>query len=382
MKREHRPSRVLFVDDDSDSPRAKLAELFEGTSATVEILHPEDVLDDDLAAADVIIVDYFLSDWEARDDVESASRAPRDGLAVVANLRSRLLPKFRERLSSRFPERSVAFGLWSSNLAEATFGLPAYVLPQVFSRENNLEWAFNRTDVLTQVGVHQILELADATATLAAIWNSSIARQPADQLRDSLALLESRWAGDAWNDVLNCRPPVNELGERTNGMAVARWLLHRVLPYPTFLMNECELRIRLRALSLETEDSELSAAIRPLEYGGVLASFSGKRWWRAAVEDWLYEVTNGDSSNPQALETLSATLGYEFASEWRRPVAVVDRELRRSDSVYELDDVLRVRPDDWPVYAEPAYALLEEISADAELRSITDPLDAGRLGAA
>jgi len=371
--------KILFVDDDSDSPQARLRELFEGTSARVDILHPEDVLDENLAISDVIIVDYFLTDWDERDEVESAARSPRDGLAVVASLRSRLLPKLGQRSSTRFPDRAVAFALWSSNLAEATFGLPSYVLPQVFSRENNLEWAFNRSDILAPEGVAKILALADATVRLATIWEPEDSRQPADQLRKSLALAETRWSDEAWNDVLNCRPPLNELGERTKGMAVARWLLHRVLPYPTFLMDECELRIRLRAQSLGNDGSPLREALYASRYQGVMESFAGTRWWRAAVEDWLYEATEGDSSNPEALEALSESIGYEFAKDWRRPVAVIDHDLRRSDLVQELDDVLRVRPDDWPVYADPAYALVSEIHASDELRRITDPLDLDRL---
>jgi hypothetical protein len=111
-----------------------------------------------------------------------------------------------------------------------------------------------------------------------------------------------------------------------------------------------------------------------------MGSFAGTRWWRAAVEDWLYEATGGSSSEPSALEQLSRAWDYEFAKDWRRPITVVDSELKRSEIVRELDDALRVRPDDWPVYAEPAYALLTDVHASEELRSITDPLDADRLG--
>jgi hypothetical protein len=164
--------RVLFIDDSDQVDPAQLRNLLEPYGVEARLRHPEVAIRNDLDWANLIVVDYFLTFWPERDEVESVARRPCDGLAAAASMRSVLLPSLTERLPGALPSRSVAFAMWSSNLKEATFDLPQVVLPHVFARENNLEWAFGRDELLDEQGDRQIAILARAAASLPEQWPS------------------------------------------------------------------------------------------------------------------------------------------------------------------------------------------------------------------
>jgi hypothetical protein len=367
---------VLFIDDREAVARDGLSVQFSSADIDWRLLHPEEVEQEDVDRADLVIVDYFLDDWPERDEVLSSSRSPIDGLAVAAALRSTQLPKLNERTTTTRPPRPVAFALWSANLDQAAFELPQYVLPHVFSRENNLEWVFRRNDLLTPEGVQQVATLAEAVVFLSSLeW---LDLEPAEVLSRMLDLDASNlWSSIALEDALACRPPVNELGPRTWGLSVLRWLLHRVLPYPCFLMSEVEIAARLRVERLwtDTDSSPLFASLRPVEYTGVLAGFSGRLWWRAGVEDWIWQQLGNDASSTQNVADLAKTLGAQTERVWRQPVQLVDENLRRLPQLAEIADTVRIRPDDWPVYADDAYADRETVRRSPDLLEIVDPAD-------
>ena len=373
---------ILFVDDNASTTPQLLRKTFEPHGLEVKLAHPENVVDLDLQWADVVVVDYFLTEWPERDASESAARAPADGLAVAATLRSRLLPSFNDRFPGALPGRPVAFALWSGHLSQATFELPDVVLPHVFSRENNLEWAFARTDLLTEKGGAKLAALAFTVKDLPEAWESAVSSAE-DHLLSALRLDSGAdWAASAREDVVNSKPPLHELASRTRGMAIVRWLLHRILPYPTFLIDERQLRARLRveALSGQGEDSSpLLEALESVRYKGALASFAGPRWWRAGVEDWVFTQTAGQAGDPRAVASLATALGATTSREWLRPVIVLDAELRPRDEFVEVEDVVRVAPDDWPPYADDAFASRIEASQDPSLRRLVHSSDRALL---
>lgn len=363
---------LLFVDDSSEVTLETLRHRFPPSRFDVAILHPEDVFLTDLKKADLVVVDYFLSDWQERDEVESVSRSPKDGLSVIGNLRSNLLPALGER-SGFLPTEPVAFALWSGHLSQATLDLPEVVRPHVFSRENNIEWAFDRRELLAPPGAGQLSALADAISLVKSIWSKDESRAAAE-LNELLSLpTDVPWQPEAEADVLACRPPLHELGKRTHGMALIRWLLHRILPYPCFLMDESQVTARLRVDSIA--DSDVPAELAELEYRGALSTFLGRRWWRAGVEFWLYEKTNGRAGNSAIVRDLALRLGCTTHNDWVRPVQVLDGELRPKQTPSEIDHVIRIRPDDWPAYASAAYAEISDVLGDPELARLVDPLD-------
>ncbi|GAA1296061.1 hypothetical protein GCM10009610_00590 [Pseudonocardia xinjiangensis] len=373
--------RILLVDDSADSI-TPLRDRF-SEAAVVQVRHPEEVDERDLYNADLVVVDYFLSAWTERDSAPLA-RAPRDGLAVVSTLRSILLPTFSNRpaLESDLPK--VAFALWSANLNEATLGLPEALREHVFARENNLEWAFSKEAIEEGSGSSQMVELASAVQSLPHAWPGRAQGDAA--VEEVLALLglegkDTIWMDQARAETLQCRPPVFEMSQRNHGLALLRWLLHRVLPYPTFLIDEQYLRTRLRLSEDEIPvESPLWVELSECEYQGVLATFSGRRWWRSGVENWLWRQTDGRSGDPTEIARVITDLGCVPGS-LRHPVVVIATDHRRRKEPAELEDVVRVRPDDWPPYADTAYADRRLAAEDPALGAMVEDDDRGLMDA-
>jgi len=372
---------VLFIDDGTSTTVGRLRELLEPEGIKLDLLHPESVEDADLDRSDLVVVDYFLDRWEERDAVDAAPRAPRDGLAVAATMRSRLLPQRELRTAGVARVRPVAFALWSAHLEAATFQLPSAVRAHVFARENNLEWAFARERVTSGAAAVQVSELATAVAALPDRWPGRSAGDAAVQLLASLlALPKADWADLAVEQAMECRPPVFELSERTHGLVLLRWILHRILPYPTFLIDEQYLCARLRLDELPDDpEVELRQTLSPFRYTGLLHRFDGPRWWRAGVERWLWEATDGRSGNPEAVRKVSTLRGGIALHEWHQPVVVTGANLDRRPGYVEISDAVRLRPDDWPPFADDAYAELAEAKKEPSLAAIVDAADRDRL---
>lgn len=379
-----REIRTLFVDDDdSSNKRAQISELA-SFGINGRLLHPEEIEDEDLNWAHIVVVDYFLTHWEERNAIHSPARRPFDGIAAIASMRSSLLPDLDER-GRGAPLRPVAFALLSSHLSEASFDLPASVVGHVFARENGIEWAFGRSEIGTRLFGTQLADLGAAVQHLTdgLPWNADAAPNELDRL---LGLVEgrggeppARWIDQARDEVLACHPPIHELGARTHGQVMLRWLLHRVLPYPTFLINEQQLCARLRVDALAAggapHPSHLETALKQVEYTGALRHFGGRRWWRAGVEDWLYRETKGNSGATDTVSSLATSLGAQRSTEWRHPVVVIDETLAARAKFEEVDQVVRVLPDDWPVYADSAYAAISDVLSSDFLRSLVAPDD-------
>lgn len=383
-----RVPHVLFVDDDEHMSQKHLGAVLGPLKVEVRLRTPEETIESDLDWADLVVVDYFLTHWPERDDTSSVARAPQNGLGAAASMRSTLLPPLSERRADAPIPRPVAFALWSGNLSEASFELPEVVLPHVFARENNLEWAFRRDDLLHADAGPRVALLARAVRELPGLWPRAAAEAEAEMMRmlgldvGDEPLANDTWAGDARTEVLDCRPPLHELSARSHGLALMRWLLHRIFPYPCFLMDDLQLLARLRADDLEggeTESTPLLVALEPYLYGGTLAGFGGRRWWRAGVEDWLFNATAGQSGNPQVVAEMVRRHGAVVTRTWLRPVVVIDGDLVRSSTFAEVEETVRVRPDDWPVFADDAFARRRDVLEDPALRALVDPADRSLL---
>lgn len=380
---EPRTPKVLFVDDDELARQSQLQSALANHGVLARLRPPEEVLTSDLNWADLVVVDYFLTNWPERD-VDSVARSPQNGLAAIASMRSTLLPPLAERGEGAVPPPAVAFALWSGNLQEASFNLPGEVLSHVFSRENNLEWAFRRDQLLDGSAGEQVALLAHAVRQLPDRWpaeKSGAETQLFAMLglpdQDSAEPADS-WKTEARQEVLDCRPPVHELSARSHGLALVRWFLHRIIPYPCFLLDELQLRARLRVDALEggeTLVAPLTEVLSPYCYSGIMAGFDGQRWWRAGVEDWLFTATDGRSGSPQAVADVAQRHGARAERSWLRPVVVIGGGLARSEDLAEVEDTVRVRPDDWPVFAETAYARRSDAQDDPDLLALVDPVD-------
>jgi hypothetical protein len=125
VSNDQRPS-VIVIDDDPEPQRA----VFRGRDAAVrfEVVHPDEVDDDLLRTADVVLVDLRMDNWPERDNTRWLWGKPVNGLALAAVLR-----EHSNRLG-----RTTGFALRSGHLADSSV-TPAEPRAHAVARAHNLE---------------------------------------------------------------------------------------------------------------------------------------------------------------------------------------------------------------------------------------------------
>jgi len=120
-----------------------------------------------------------------------------------------------------------------------------------------------------------------------------------------------------------------------------------------------------------SRNSPLVDLLSPCRYRGPLSDFDGPRWWRDGIEQLLWDTTEGESAEPEAVFRALAALNCAANLEKTtvvRPVATLDHLLNRESEFASRDEVVPLHLDDWPSYAEPAYARKETIENHPEMR--------------
>ncbi|MGY4232533.1 hypothetical protein ACVIIW_001480 [Bradyrhizobium sp. USDA 4449] len=290
---------VLVVDDVEHEGSAAVSLLEPRLRAFYR--SPGDVADKDIEAANVILVDFKLDQWQALDDATTPSLRPRHGIALAANLRSNL-----NENKSRSP---TAFALRSGKLHELSGRLSPRNREYALAKMLDFEWVFDKSD--TERLQQEVFALARAVQSLPHPWPSYQKSEAA-----LLKLLNTRrrmeWTANAIDEVRTSNPPQDVAAETSGGMAILRWLLHEVLPFPTFLLDERYLAARMRVpagalrnLLNSPRPSKIRKALSQFKYTGVLDDFLGPRWWRAGIDNWLWHETRGDPLNPSTLRSLA-----------------------------------------------------------------------------
>jgi hypothetical protein len=369
-----RQPNVLLIDDQPDLVRRLEANIADAVAVAVH--SPDEVTEDDVNNADLVLVDFSLDHWRERsDETLPIAARPQDGLALVAVLRS--------WVRSAEDAGPTLFALHTGRLDLLMPYLPADVSEHVAARLNNVEWAFARADS-SSAGINtdprladRIVALARAAADMPAVWSD---RQLGDVQVEVDKLLELGssvgWFEIAEADVRRCHPPLFELAEGSHGAAFLRWILHRILPYPCFLVDDERLALRIGISVDALRDSvrtsaELASAFDEARYQGVLHDFVGPRWWRDGVEAVIFRLTEGDLFSVSALED-----GVRRLIQDDQPVLVdpslvlcLDKDYRVVGRV-DRTGAVRIQPDDWPPYAEQAYAKIDDAREIPEIRRL------------
>jgi hypothetical protein len=370
---KNQKANILIVDDQPDEPRALAVELRRHGFA--KVVHPQAVVLHDLTAADLVLVDYRLENWDERDRSSGLSLRPINGIALAAVLRAHC----------EHPDQSpTGFAIHSAHLAELTGGLPSEHREHLIARGRNLEWAFPKVQTVDGVSlVDQVLALARAIKALPRSWRLDAAKTR--RLAGRLLALTPRvpWSEQAWSDIESCHPPLHEISERSHGLAFIRWLLHWVLPYPAFLYDTHRLAARVRvspvALCNQLEQSpRLKRIIAPYRYNGILAGFLGERWWKAGVETFLWKESRGNAFDPDTLRPLLRRLGLRSAG-LKDPVVCLDEHYKPLQDLQEATAAIRIQPDDWPPYADQAWTTRELAMAIPALAALVVGQDKVKL---
>ena len=371
---------ILVVDDHTEDVRYLEKAL--GDQVSLAVVHPSEVQQGLLEAADLVLIDFRLDDWPSRDNVDQLSLKPMNGLALAAVLRS---------LSSKSTGASradgpMAIALHSAHLADLSNGLPPETREHVIARSNNIEWAFEKNQNAVQTLVMQLVELASAIKILPSKWNIDQADLTQSEVKRMLDLSDEPWCDRAWSDVEDCHPPIHELSQASHGLAFIRWMLHRILPYPCFLRNSLYVAARLRIDAKDFErivqERKIDSELDKYRYTGLLSEFSGARWWRSGVEEYLWNLTGGVATSSESLQAaLLERMGHPKRVTEPQPIICLNVDQVAIREYFTSGEAVRIQPDDWPPYAEQAWTSIALAKEFPQLRALVVTLDKERIDA-
>lgn len=354
---------VVFIDDEQETLRP-LADRVKATGingCTVD--SPTDIDEDTLALADLVVVDYTLNKWINEVDVDDLSLRPLNGVALASVLREHSR-KLKESAPTGF-----ALITGRPNTVSMT---PGEQRPHVVARLSNLEWFFEK-QAEAEDSARRIASLATAIHQLPA----ELGNHPTtiNQLMNILGVDGETLVDRYRHAVERCRPPIHHLSQESGGIILLRWLLHRILPHTCFLFNHTHLAARLRVTSNSLQDqleqdAGFCTQLARFLYAGPLKDFDGPQWWRGGIEQWLWEITDGNSANSDAIVKAIVNLGADRISRVSlvRPVVTLNADLMYEEEFCAHEDAEAVHLDDWPSYAEPAYMRKDLVNENEQLR--------------
>ena len=370
MKNIEKPS-ILVIDDEPDELEPRVAAGLDNR-ATSWVIHPQNVKRKHLKDADLVLVDYRLEDWSERDVLSTISLQPVNGMSLTVVL--------REQVDQSEKDKLTAFALHTGHIEDIQGRLPLATAQHVRAQLNNLEWVFMKNE---SHRYDQMLLLADAVRELPGQWSKdsdSRVQQLLDMDKDDESFER------CWHDVKDCRVPIEELSEGGHSILFIRWLLHQVLPYPCFLWPEHWVAARL-GISIDamrkvlTGNSPLAKDLESMRYSGILEDFLGDRWWRGAIEDYAWNVSEGLTADVQHLrDVLSERAGMKLKSIDVNPAVVcVDKNWQPTDEFLSPMTAITLHPDHWPPFADPAWMDIETVQNDTTLWPLVNPLDQHRI---
>jgi hypothetical protein len=360
------PPTILIIDDQLRAAKGLRKRV--GVNAEVLTRVPEQVTRRDLRRADLILVDFELYE----DGVDVPITEPPNGLALSAVL--------REQIRETNANQVTGVALYTGQLEQISGTIPNDVRGFVVARLTNLEWVFEKADADTEVTA---VSLAQAIKQLPRSWPEDSAKA-ADQLHRFLGLASiAPFRATAEEDIAACHPPIHELSNASHAVAVVRWLAQRILPYPTFLMDRMGLAARLRLTprrleSLLSGRSRFAKALEDVAYGGALADLYGRHWWRAGVDELLFEWSEETGEVEVLQAAIRVLAGRKLAFEDSEVVPVIGPGYR-ADRLAPIECAVRIRPDDWPVFADDAWAERTEVGDDPRLGGLILSPDAELL---
>jgi hypothetical protein len=236
--------------------------------------------------------------------------------------------------------------------------------------------------------LQQISSLADAVAALPEHWPTEDREGAIGLFSEWLKLPAAPWQSLAWQDIEDCHPPIHELEKHRDGMRLVRWMTQRILPYPCFLTNESRLAARLKVTLNSLKEglaNGLKGLLQSVEYAGALNGFSGGPcWWRSGVESVLWQLSDGRSFDTSlVVDLLNAQCGNRLQRLGvDQPVLCLDDKLGWLPDPIDITQAVRIQPDDWPVFAEQAWASLSDASEHPQLATAVIAADRHKLSTA
>ncbi len=333
--------RVLHIDDDVGARVISPSDQrFDAT-----ILPPEEVDIKHVESADIILVDWKIERWGALQETYDklpVSCRPMDGLAVAACVR-------------RYVKDScIPVCLLTSQLDELAGPIPAFQRQAEVARNHDLDWVFLKQEA--ERLPDQLFALKECVERLAASWDGDIL--------DTMALMgikERNSTESLKRHVAESGPPETDLSEWSHGIYWLRWLLQRILSYPSYLNDEMWLAARLW-IPAKSLNEAVRALFTECKYAGVLDNFCGTRWWKPLIEEKLWRETQGKSDQREAIhQWLVSEIGAveQFDDDSIYVVARDPTTLAPHKSL-PLTRTKKKFTDGWPPFGDPIYVEKED----------------------
>lgn len=269
--------------------------------------------------------------------------------------------------------------LVSSDLERAVGQSPGPVeRHHIVAQRHGVEWVGDKSDET----LRRIVTLADAATKIGIGLKPTVERHGAgvyeiEQLVfDVLGVpREAEWARSAERQIDRARPPRAVLG--TSSSAVARkviaWLLTHVLPYPSFLLTDAQaaLRLQIDAKSFrEVADrigsftaDELAGSFDASLYDGPLAGFLGRRWWRAAIDDFAWHISEAGEDYRSRFQEFAGEIALKWLDQ-PEPVLLSNADLIETDETADASECVRVTDEDFPADVDAAWVRIDEAIGD------------------
>lgn len=370
---------VVVIDDEPKGADRQLVSDLESDGIRAVLVHPDDVTKDLLRAASVIAIDHYLNVWPQRD-LEPVGRQVMDGIALCSVLRSVIEPPD----PAESPRNHVAYVVRTNQLDRLRGSLPAEMSQHLLAAHYGLDWVQSKVDASEgRLEVERLAALSRAVSALPSDWHA-VAPSESEELAVWLGVEAAAFRAAALQQIEDCHPTAHRLAQQTGGSGFLRWFLHRVLPYPTFLLGDVRaaaaIGVTVDALrALADSSGEDSGLLNSALYRGHLATFLGRRWWLAGLEALAVRLR----SEPSALGEALRTAGFDPTAHTlstRGLVVVLDESLEPKEVPVPLQQAVRIQPDAWPAFAADAWASVDDARNDSELRAIVVAADRERLG--
>lgn len=362
--------RIVLVDDQQFVQNTAQNIRRVSDDVVAEAFLPEEVEPDDLTRADLVLLDFDVDGWTPDD--APALQQPQDGLGFASVVRSYF----------RVTKHNGAVALLSDKLNDLAYGVAPFPSEHAIARLHNLEWAFHKAPDLTLPPIaERIVSLARASRQARLTWPLGDI-QDERHLLSYLCLPESApWADHAELLLSAAQPPAFELAAASQGQSVVRWLAQRVLPHPGVLLDDARVALMLNlhpAVWTDPGGAALADQLESCVYRGPLTNLVGRRWWKSGVVETIARLNGGSPiMSNDATASLRTDLGLSSADAVPAgSVLALDPVALKPKHPSLRHEVVRVRPDDWPVFADPGYVSIGDFAnAPATLSDLVDPAD-------
>jgi hypothetical protein len=263
-----------------------------------------------------------------------------------------------------------------SNALEQAVGEPLGQVERhhIIAQKHGVEWIGEKS----KETLKRVIEIADAANQIAKALKPSASSSHNSGTYDAERLCfdvlgaprDTDWANSAQRQIDRARPPreVPMAPASATARAIVGWLITHVIPYPTFILTDAQAALRLTvspasfraiAQSAECRDpTKHQKLLSSCRYQGPLATFLGRRWWRAAIDDFAWHLAEGDTGYRTALEEISGGTPLAWL-EQSEPVLLSTDDLVETDDIAEAKDCVRVADEDFPASVDPAWVRID-----------------------